>query len=127
MEILEGIKYSKDHEWVKIEGGLATVGITDFAQHALGEIVYVELPAVGAVVAAGDTIGVVESVKSASDILTPLSGKVLRVNESLTDAPEKINEAPYESWIAVLEASRMSEADGLMDAAAYGVFCETEE
>lgn len=126
MKIIEGIRYSKDHEWVKFDGDTATVGITDFAQHNLGEIVYVELPAPGAEMKAGDAIGVVESVKSASDIFTPVAGKVVRVNGELSDSPEKINAEPYESWIAVLQFEGGSAPDGLMDAAEYEAFCESE-
>lgn len=127
MKIIEGIKYSKDHEWVKIEGNNASVGITDFAQHNLGEIVFVELPQIDAELKAGDAIGVVESVKSASDIFTPVAGRVIRVNDVLSDAPEKINEDPYENWIAVLEFEGALIQDGLMDAAEYEAFCEAEE
>lgn len=127
MKIIEGIRYSKDHEWVKIEGNHATVGITDFAQHNLGEIVYVELPKIDAELKAGDAVGVVESVKSASDVYTPVGGRVVRVNEELADAPEKINGEPYESWIAVLQFDSQPLPDGLMDAAQYEAFCEAEE
>lgn len=127
MNIAEGLKYSKDHEWVRVEGDTAYVGITDYAQHNLGEIVYVELPAVGAGVNAGDVLGAVDSVKSASDIYTPVSGEVLQVNESLSDAPEKVNADAYDSWIAVLKLSDPSELDGLMDAAAYKEHCLSEE
>ncbi|NLD84078.1 MAG: glycine cleavage system protein GcvH [Clostridiales bacterium] len=125
MKIVEGILYTKGHEWVRVEGEKATVGITDFAQHSLGEIVYIELPAVGARFSAGDALGVVESVKSASDIYSPVGGEVLQINEALPDAPEKLNEAPFESWIAVLKVGEAPE--GLMDAAAYQAYCESEE
>ena len=127
MNIAEGLKYSKDHEWVRVEGDTAYVGITDYAQHNLGEIVYVELPAVGASVSAGDVLGAVDSVKSASDIYTPVSGEVLQVNESLSDTPEKVNADAYASWIAALKLSDPSELDGLMDAAAYKEHCLVEE
>ena len=127
MKIVEGLYYSKDHEWVRTEGDSAYVGITDYAQHNLGEIVYVELPAVGAELGAGDVLGAVDSVKSASDIYTPVSGKVLKVNESLSDAPEKINADAYASWIAVLKLDNSSELDSLMDAAAYKEYCLSEE
>ena len=127
MKIMQGLKYSKDHEWVKFEGNNATVGITDYAQHNLGEIVYVELPQMDAELKKGDAIGTVESVKSASDIYTPVGGKVIRVNDALSDSPEKINEDPYENWIAVLESDGAPETDGLMDAADYEAFCEAEE
>ena len=97
MNIAEGLKYSKDHEWVRIEGDTAYVGITDYAQHNLGEIVYVELPGVGTTLNAGDVLGAVDSVKSASDIYTPVSGEVVQVNSELSDAPEKVNEDAYAS------------------------------
>lgn len=127
MNIIEGLKYSKDHEWVKIDGGKALVGITDYAQHSLGEIVYVELPAQGAHFAAGDVLSAVDSVKAASDIYAPMSGTVQRVNEALGDAPEKINTAPYESWIAEISIDDASEADALMNAAEYEELCKSEE
>lgn len=127
MNIAEGLKYSKDHEWVRVEGSTAYVGITDYAQHNLGEIVYVELPAVGASLSAGDVLGAVDSVKSASDIYTPVSGEVMKVNEALSDAPEKINADAYESWLAELKLDDPSELDALMDAAAYKEYCLSEE
>ncbi len=125
MKIIEGNLYTKDHEWIRVEGERATVGITDFAQHSLGEIVYVELPSVGAQLAAGDALGVVESVKSASDIFSPIAGDILEINEALSDTPEKLNEEPFESWIAVLKIGAVPE--GLMDAAAYKAYCDSEE
>jgi len=127
MNIAEGLKYSKDHEWVRLEGDTAYVGITDYAQHNLGEIVYVELPEVGAAINAGDILGAVDSVKSASDIYTPVSGEVVKVNEALSDAPEKINADAYASWIAELKLSDPSELNMLMDSAAYEEYCLSEE
>ena len=127
MKNIEGLKYSKEHEWVRVDGNRAYIGITDHAQHSLGEIVFVELPEVGAELSAGDVLGVVESVKAASDVYTPLSGKVLEVNVELTEHPEKINENPSESWIAVLELVDASELDDLMDEAEYEAFCQEEE
>ena len=127
MNIAEGLKYSKDHEWVRVEGDTAYVGITDYAQHNLGEIVYVELPGVGTALSAGDALGAVDSVKSASDIYTPVSGEVLQVNSELSDAPEKVNEDAYASWIAEIKLTDLSELDGLMDAAAYKEYCLSEE
>ena len=127
MNIAEGLKYSKDHEWVRVEGDTAYVGITDYAQHNLGEIVYVELPGVGTALNVGDVLGAVDSVKSASDIFTPVSGEVLRVNDSLSDAPEKVNEDAYASWIVEMKLADLSELDGLMDAAAYKEYCLSEE
>lgn len=127
MKILEGLYYSKDHEWVKVEGSKAYIGITDYAQHALGEIVYVELPETEEEFEAGDVFSVVESVKAASDVYMPISGKVLKVNEELEDSPQLVNEAPYESWIAMVEMTNKNDLDELMDEAGYKEFCEKEE
>jgi len=126
MNMEKGLKYSKDHEWVRVEGNVAYVGITNYAQLALGDIVFVELPEVGKLLKSGDVLGVVESVKAASDIYTPVSGKVVKVNEGLTDAPEEINRQPYESWIAAIELSDASELENLMDEEQYGRFCVKE-
>ncbi len=113
-------KYSETHEWVKMEGDLAVVGISDYAQDALGDVVFVELPKVGATVAAGAQFGVVESVKAASDIYTPISGTVAAVNEKLSNAPEALNEdALGEGWIAKIKPSNPAEMDKLLDAATY--------
>ena len=119
-KIPEELRYTKDHEWTRIEGRRATVGITDHAQDQLTDVVYVELPAVGKVVRAGDVLGTVESVKAVSEIFSPLSGKVVEVNHTLEDAPEIVNGDPYgKGWIVVLEISDPDEGKGLMDAAAY--------
>lgn len=129
MDIQKGLKYTKDHEWVRIDGNKAYIGITDFAQLALGDIVYVELPNIGKKLGAGDVLGVVESVKTASDIYTPIGGTVVEVNEELSNSPEKINEEPYESWIAVLEIENGPEeleAAGLMDEEEYKEYCKSE-
>lgn len=126
MKIIEGIKYSKEHEWIKAIGDLIYIGITDYAQQNLGDVVYIEFPNVGDTLKAGDEISVIESVKAASDIYTPVSGKVMLINEELNDDIEKINEDPYGSWIAALEPSDSSELETLMDAAAYKTFCEEE-
>jgi glycine cleavage system H protein len=126
MNIVKGLKYSKDHEWLKVEGNTAYLGITNYAQLALGDIVFVELPDVDTPFNAGDVIGVVESVKAVSDIYTPVSGTVVEVNEELADFPEKINEEPYESWIVVIELNDIKELEGLMDEEEYGKYC-TEE
>jgi glycine cleavage system H protein len=123
MRILEGLKYSKEHEWVKVEGDRAYVGITDFAQKSLGSIVFVELPKVGASFKNGDVLGVVESVKAASDIYLPLSGEVVEVNEALEETPEKINEVPFESWFVVICINNPTELDQLMDEKQYELFC----
>ncbi|MCK9217654.1 MAG: glycine cleavage system protein GcvH [Firmicutes bacterium] len=127
MKILEGLYYSNDHEWVKVEQEKAYIGITDFAQHALGEIVYVELPELDEEFEAGDVFSVVESVKAASDVYLPVSGKILEVNEDLEDSPQLVNEDPYENWIAIVEIFDKSELDDLMDEAEYKEFCEKEE
>ncbi len=126
MKTLNNLKYSKDHEWVKIEGNKAYIGITDYAQNALGDIVFVELPEVGDELSSGDELGVVESVKAASDIYSPVSGTILEVNEELLDSPEKINEDPYENWIAVVELKDPKETDDLMNADEYNKFCKEE-
>ena len=113
-------RYTKEHEWVKIDGNLARLGVTDHAQSALGDVVFVELPAVGKEVKAGDILGTVESVKAVSDIFSPVSGKVVEVNEDLESTPETVNSSPHEDgWLAVLEMSDPAEAEGLLEAAAY--------
>lgn len=127
MNMVKGLKYSREHEWVKVEGNVAYIGITNYAQLALGDIVFVELPEVGKVLKSGDVLGVVESVKAASDIYAPVSGKVVKVNEELAGTPEKINTEPYESWIAAVELSDSSELESLMDEEQYGRFCLKEE
>ena len=124
MEIIEGLFYTQEHEWVRVKGKRAYMGITDHAQHHLGEIVYVELPELNAELEAGDMLCVVESIKAASDVYTAVSGAVGEVNEALPDHPEKINEAPYDNWIAAVDMADESELDGLMDAEAYRKFCE---
>ncbi len=119
-KIPEELRYSKDHEWARIEGRRVTIGITDHAQEQLTDVVYVELPVVGKVVKAGDVLGTVESVKAVSEIFSPLSGTVVEVNRALEDAPEIVNADPYaKGWIVVLEISDPTEGKGLMDAAAY--------
>lgn len=127
MNIPEELRYTKTHEWLRIEGNKGYVGITDFAQHHLGDLVFVELPETDAEVAAGDVLCSIESVKTASDIYSPVSGKVVEVNEDLENDAGLLNEDPYANWIAVLELSDPSEADNLMDAAAYREHCEKEE
>jgi len=121
-----GLKYSKEHEWVKVEGNVATIGITDHAQHALGDIVFVDLPKVGAAVAFMKPAGVVESVKAASDIFSPLTGKISAVNTELTNNPELLNKDCYgKGWISKLEFSNAKELDTLMDQAAYEAYLKT--
>lgn len=120
MNIPKELKYSKDHEWVSVEGNMATIGITDYAQSQLGDVVFVELPEIGAEVAAGAGLSVVESVKAVSDIYAPISGKVVTVNEALADAPETVNQDPYgEGWIAKIEITNQAELDELLDSEAY--------
>ena len=116
----DDLRYSSDHEWVRAEGGTARVGITDYAQDALGDVVYVEVPEIGAEVVAGAKVSEVESTKSVSDIYAPLAGTVVEVNTDLAEAPERLNDDPYgEGWICVIELSDPSSVDGLLDAAAY--------
>jgi glycine cleavage system H protein len=113
-------KYTKDHEWTRQEGGNYVVGITDYAQHQLGDVVFLELPKVGTVVKKGDSMAVVESVKAASDIYAPLSGKIVEVNQSAVDAPEIINSDPYQSaWLVKIEISEGGDVAALMDADSY--------
>ena len=116
----ESLRYTKDHEWAKIEGNRVRVGITDHAQSELTDVVYVEFPPVGKVVKQGDVLGTVESVKAVSEIFAPVSGKVVEVNKALEDAPEQVNKDPYGSgWMVVLEPSDAAEATSLLDAGAY--------
>ncbi|MCK4334119.1 glycine cleavage system protein GcvH [candidate division WOR-3 bacterium] len=123
----EELKYSKTHEWVRLEGSAATIGITDFAQGELSDIVMVELPKVGREVKIEDSIGVIEAVKAVSDLYSPVSGKVVEVNDALSASPETINSDPYgEGWIAKLEFADPGEVEKLMDAAAYKEFLATE-
>ena len=120
MNVPAELKYTEDHEWVQVEGDLVIVGISDFAQDALGDIVFVELPEVGATVTAGKAFGVVESVKAVSDVYAPVSGTVEEINEELPDAPEIINTSPYgDGWMIKVRITDAGELDGLMDAAAY--------
>ena len=126
--IPEGLLYTKEDEWVLVEGDEGTVGLTDFAQDALSDIVYVELPEVGDSVGPGETFGVVESVKAASDMYSPLSGEVTATNEDILDTPETLNSDPYgEGWMVKIKMSDPSELDGLMDAKAYTAYCEERE
>lgn len=126
METKTGLLYSNDHEWVRVEGEKAYIGITDYAQHALGEIVYVEMPAVDDELNAGDVFGVIESVKAASDSYLPVSGKVLEINEALSDSPQLINEDPYGSWILAVEITDKATLDNLMNEQEYKEFCSKE-
>jgi glycine cleavage system H protein len=123
-KILDDLRYADSHEWVKLEGDIATVGITDYAQHALGSIVYVDMPEVGDEVTAGEEFGAVESVKAASDLISPVSGEVVEINEALEDSPELVNEDAFANWIMKVKVSDASELDSLLDAAAYAKICE---
>ena len=118
------LKYTHSHEWLKVEDGIAVVGISDFAQHALGDVVFVGLPAVGDEVIAGESFGDVESVKAVSDVLSPVTGTICAINEDLTDSPESLNSDPYGAWIIKVE--NITETEDLMDAAAYEAFCAEE-
>jgi len=127
MEFPEDLKYTEEHEWILVEEELATVGITDFAQDQLGDVVFVELPEVGTQVLAGKAFGVVESVKAVSDIYAPLSGEVVEVNEELVDNPETINTSPYEDgWMIKIQFSDPSEVNELLDADTYQGLLESE-
>lgn len=128
MNFPDDLKYTKDHEWVRVDGNIATVGITDHAQHALGDIVYLELPGEGELFSKGDTIGVVESVKAVSDIFTPMSGEVTEVNDPLKEAPETLNEDCYgEGWLYRIELNAIEEMDELMDHTQYAAFVKEEQ
>ncbi len=127
MEIKKNYYYTEDHEWVKVEDNVATVGITDFAQHALGDIVYVELPEIDEMFEAGDEFAVIESVKAASDAYMPIGGKVIEINEELEDEPALLNEDAYANWIVKVEFDNDEDLKKLMDAAAYEKFCQEEE
>lgn len=123
-KVIDGLRYADSHEWVKVDGDVATVGITDYAQHALGSIVYVDMPEEGDEVTAGEEFGAVESVKAASDLISPVSGEVIEINEALADSPELINEDAFENWIMKVKLSDAAEVEGLLDAAAYAKLCE---
>lgn len=122
-KVIEGLYYSESHEYVRVEGDFGFIGITDYAQNALGNVVYVDMPEVDDEVAAGEEFGAVESVKAASDLYSPVSGTVVEINEALDDEPELINQDAFENWIIKVELSDKSELDALMDAKAYEAFC----
>ncbi len=125
MNIPEGLRYSSDHEWVAVDGNTARVGITDYAQDALGDVVYVDLPATGGAVSAGSSFGEVESTKSVSELYAPVSGTIGSVNDELTDAPERLNEDPYgDGWIITIDMDDPTQLDGLLDADAYRALIE---
>ena len=123
-KVIEGLYYSESHEFVRVEGNVGFVGITDYAQNALGTVVYVDMPDVDDEVEAGEEFGAVESVKAASDLFSPVSGTVVEVNEALEDEPELINQDAFENWIIKVQLSDKTELDNLMDAKAYAAFCE---
>ena len=125
-KVIEGLYYSESHEYVKVEGNVAYIGITDYAQNALGNVVYVDMPEVDDEVEADEDFGAVESVKAASDLKSPVSGTVLEVNELLEDKPESINEDAYANWIIKLELTDTAELDNLMSAEEYAKFCEKQ-
>ena len=120
MQVPPQLRYTSDHEWVAITGSRVRVGITDYAQDALGDIVYVQVPATGSAVSAGDAFGEVESTKSVSDIYAPVSGRIVAVNEALAKAPDSVNSDPYgNGWLCEIECSDLSQLDALLDASAY--------
>ncbi|PXV66270.1 glycine cleavage system H protein [Dysgonomonas alginatilytica] len=123
-KVVEGLYYTESHEWVKVEGEFAYIGITDFAQHQLGNIVYVDIPEVGDEIKQEEEFGAVESVKAASDLLSPVSGTIVEVNEKLSDEPELINKNAFDSWILKVKLSDASELNSLMDSKAYAEICE---
>lgn len=123
-KVIEDLRYADSHEWLKVEGDIAIVGITDYAQHALGNIVYVDMPEPGDEVTQGEEFGAVESVKAASDLISPVSGEVVEINETLENEPELINQDAFGAWIMKVKISDSSEIDNLLDAAAYSKLCE---
>ena len=126
--ILENLRYSKDHEWVSVDGETATIGITDYAQHSMGDVVYVELPKVGDKLAAHDAFGSVESVKAVSEVFTPIGGEVLEVNEAINDTPELVNNDPYgAAWMVRLKMDNTGEADALLNSEEYEEYLSTTE
>ena len=122
----EGLYYSESHEYVRVEGNIGYIGISDYAQHALGNVVYVDMPEVDDEITAGEEFGAVESVKAASDLIAPVSGTVVEVNEALEDEPELINKDAFANWIIKVELADTAELDDLMDAAAYEQHCANE-
>ncbi len=125
-QIPANLKYTKEHEWVLVEGDTATIGITDFAQSALGDIVFVEVPEVGSEITQGSTFGVVESIKSVSDLYAPITGTVLEKNTDVEGSPEKINEGSYEAWLIKVKTKNPQELNSLLSAADYQNFCQSQ-
>ena len=127
-EIVQGLHYAKTHEWVKLDGDVATIGVSDFAQSELGDITYIELPEPGTSITQGEPLGVIESVKAASDIFAPVSGEVVETNQDAVNAPDVVNASPYDkAWLVKVRLSDPSEIDTLMDAAAYETFVAEQE
>jgi glycine cleavage system H protein len=122
--IKDGLLYAQSHEWIKVEGNIGTVGISDHAQHALGSVVFIDLPKVGKMIKKGDTFGAVESVKAASDLYLPVSGKIILVNTDLERSPEMLNDDPYGSWVVKIEITDEKELKTLLTPAKYAVVCE---
>lgn len=128
LETPADLKYSESDEWYRIEGDVVTMGVTDYAQDQLSDVVFVELPDIGKTLAPGDAVGVVESVKAASDVFTAVGGEVIEINTALEDEPETVNSSPYEEgWFVKLKSSDLSPLDALMDAAAYTAYCDNRD
>ena len=123
-KILDGLKYTEEHEWISLDGNVATIGISDFAQSSLGDIVFVELPEEGEEIESGASFGVVESIKSVSDLYTPVTGKVVERNNTVIDTPENLNEDAFGSWLIKVELSDVTQLDDLMDSESYKAYCE---
>jgi glycine cleavage system H protein len=126
-KILPDLWYTDDDEWIRVDGDTAVIGVSDYAQDSLSDIVYLELPGVGDSFGKGDTFGVIESVKAAADLMMPVGGEIIEVNEDLLDTPEAVNEDPYASWLVKITMSDAAELDDLMDAEAYAAYCEERE
>jgi glycine cleavage system H protein len=127
MKILEELYYTKEHDWIKVDGNIAMIGITDKAQNLLGDIVYIELPEEDDEIAKGESYGVVESVKAATDLLAPISGEVIEINEEVVDEPEKVNEDAYENWFIKVSIEDKEQLNKLLSAKEYTEFCNKEE
>ncbi len=127
MKAPENLLYTKDHEWIRVEGTKGFIGISDFAQHHLGDIVYIELPEVDGEVSMGEGIGVIESVKAVATLFTPATGVITEANEELEEAPELLNQDPYENWIAAIDITDLDKLNELMNAEAYAAYCATLE
>ena len=125
MNVPQNLKYTKEHEWSEIKDGVATIGITDFAQSSLGDIVFLEIPSVGTDIAQGETFGVVESIKSVSDLYAPISGTVIARNDSAESTPEALNSSPYETWLIKVKMKNLEEEKNLMTSESYNTFCQS--